>query len=86
MPVRDGEVVERGQQVRLEGIPQAQLRSGAPVEEGPHVEAVPTFRGGRQPEQLTRVEVVEDAPVGFRLRVVELVDDDDSVGAGRDVL
>ena len=79
-PVCDREVVERGQQVVLEGIPQPQLGGSAATEEQPHVQAVPALGGGRKAKQLTWVEVVEDASVAPYFGVVELVDDDDSVG------
>ena len=84
--VRDGEVVERAEQVLAQGVPQPQLGGGAPVEElGADVDAVGALGGCGEAEQLARGQVVEEPSVRRRLGVVELVDDHDVVGVGRDV-
>ncbi len=75
--VGDSEVVEGAEQVGGQGIPQPQLCSGAPAEELADVDAVRALGRSRQPDQLLGLKVVEQAPVGRRLGVVELVDDDD---------
>ena len=68
------EVVERAEQVGLEGVPEPQLGCGTPIEEVPDVEAVAALRGGSQAQQLARLEVREQALVRRCLGVVELVD------------
>ena len=78
-------VVERAQQIRAEGIPEAQLRSRATAEEGADVHAVSALRRCRQSEQLGRREVVDDAPVGHGLGMVKLIDHHDVEGIRRDV-
>ena len=83
--IGDGEVVERSQQVGLQRVPQPQLGCGPPLEEGAHVEPIAAFGGSGEPEQLPWRQVIEDAPVGARLGVVELVDHDDVVGVRRQV-
>ena len=75
--VGDAEVVERAEQVALERVPQPQLGGDAAVEERADVGAVGAFGRRGEAEQLPRLEVVEEAPVGRGLGVVELVDDHD---------
>lgn len=84
--VSDSEVVERAEQIRLERVPQPQLRGDAAVEEVADVHAVGALGCRGQAQQFSRREVVEDPPVRRRLSVVELVDDDDLEGVRREVL
>ena len=74
--VRDSEVVEGHQQVRLERVPEPQLDCGSPVEEGAHVESVRALGRCGQAQQFDGSEVVEEPAVGGCLGVVELVDHD----------
>ncbi len=76
--VRDAEVVERHQQIGVQGVPEAQFAGGAAVEEllG-DVDAVAAFRRRGQSEELLRLQVVQQPAVGGRHGVVEFIDDDD---------
>jgi len=66
--------------------PQPQLAGGAPVEEvGADIDAVGTLGSCGEAEQLAQGQVVEQPSVRWRLGVVELVDDHDVVGVGRNV-
>ena len=73
----DAEVVERREQALLERVPQPQLDRDAVAEPAQHVEAVGSFGGGGEAEQVLRAEVVEQRLVAGGGGVVELVDDDD---------
>ena len=78
--VAHDEVVERREEILLERIPQPQFRRRVPIEEHlAHVLPVGSLWRRGESEQLSRLEVVEDASVRRRRRVVELVDDDDVV-------
>jgi len=78
--VGDPEVVERTQQFGLERVPQPQLDRCPVPEHRPDIEAVATFRGRGETQQLPRTNLREESPVAGGLRVVELVDDDDVEG------
>jgi hypothetical protein len=84
--VGDAEVVERAEQVGVEGVPESELGSGPAAEEGPDVDAVAALGGGGEPEQLAGLEAVQQPAVGRGLGVVELVDDDDVEGGGVEVV
>ncbi len=73
--VVDAVVVERREQVLLQGIPQSQFDGHATVEPPEDVEGIGPFGRGCQTEQMRRPEVVEQRRVGGRGGVVELVDD-----------
>jgi hypothetical protein len=53
MPV----VLERGQELLVEGVPEADLRGSAAVEPAPDVPSVGTLGRGGQPEEETRLQV-----------------------------
>lgn len=57
--------------------PQPQFRGDAVIEPVQYRKVVTALRRGGQPEQLHRLQVVEECPIGGRRCVVELVDDDD---------
>ena len=77
--------MEGAQQVRPEGVPETELGCGAIAEERPHVNAVGPFRCGGQAQQFHWLEVIDDSPVRRRFGMVELIDDDDLEGVGRDI-
>lgn len=73
--VRDPEVLERGEQLLVQRVPEPHLEGISIPEEPLDVVAVGPLGGGGQPEQDRRVEVVDQGLVGGRGGVVELVDD-----------
>ena len=75
--VGDAEVLERDEEPLVDRLPEPELDGDAPAEELGHVLRVHPLRRRRQPEQLLRIEAVEQPAVARRRRVVELVDDDD---------
>ena len=75
--VMDAEVVKRAQQVLLERIPQPQLGGDPPAEERAHVNAVAALRGGSEPEQFQRLDVLKQSAIGRRLGMMELIDHHD---------
>ena len=77
--------MEGAEQVGGDGVPDPQLSGSAPVEEGADVGAVGALRGCGEPEEFAGLEVVEKPPIGRRLGVVELVDDDDVERVGGDL-
>src|SRR5260370_21310228 len=66
----------------VKSIPQAQLRRDSSCKPMRHVEFVGTLGGGRQAKQHTWFEVLQQAPVRRRRRVVELVNDEHFVEVG----
>ena len=78
--------MERHEQVGVERVPQPQLVAIRPSKNCLDVDAVAAFRRRGQPEQLLRLQVVEQPAVGGRHGVVELVDDDDVEVVGLDAL
>ena len=76
-PVVNAVVGERREVLLVDRVPQPQLGGDASVEVAEDVEPVGALRRRRKPEQLTRVDVLEDPLVRRRSRVMELVDDDD---------
>ena len=75
-----GEVVKRAEQVCAQRVPQTEFDRGPTTEELAHVHAVCPLGCRRQGEELARAELIQEAPVGPRFGVVELVDHDDRVG------
>ena len=73
----DAVVGERHEVLLVDRIPDAQLGGDPSVEVAQHVEAVGALRRGREPEQLGRLDVLEQRSVRRRRGVVELVDDHD---------
>ena len=72
--VRDPEVVERTQQVLLEGFPETDLDGCAAAEELPHVDTVGAVGRRGQTEEFVRLELPEQRAVRGRLCVMKLVD------------
>jgi hypothetical protein len=75
--VVDPEVVERHEQALVHRVPEPHLVGGPPVEEVPDIDPVGAFGSGREAQQLARLDSLQQRTVGRRLRVVELIDDDD---------
>jgi hypothetical protein len=75
--VMDAEVQKRRQVLLVDCVPQPQLGRDAIVEPVQDRQPVAALRGGGQSEQLDRRQGLEDALVGGRGGVVELIDDDD---------
>ena len=70
-------VGEGREELLVDRIPQPKLRSDASIEEAENVESIGALGSRREPEQLARIEVLEDPFVTRRRRMVELVDDND---------
>ena len=79
------EVVERAQQATLERFPEAQLDGNASIKPIKDALAVGAFRRGGQAQQDLRFQMIEQPAVGVCGCVVELVDDDDVEGVGRQI-
>ena len=84
--VGDTEVLEGHEEALIDGFPEPQFDGDAMVEPLGHVLAVETLGRGGEAQQFLRHEVVEQAVVRRRGRVVELVDDHDVEGVRRDLL
>lgn len=69
------EVLERGQELAVERMPETHVKGGATVGPTSDVEPVGSFRCCGEREENAGLEVIEQAPVRRRFRVVELVDD-----------
>ena len=80
-PVGHTEVLERNEEALVDRLPQPKFDSDPVVEPLGDVLAVQALRRGRQPEQLARLQMVEQ-PVVRAARVVELVDDHDVEASG----
>jgi hypothetical protein len=83
--VLHAEVLERREEPLLERVPQAHLVRRPAVEPAAHVAAVVALGCGGEAEEHSRAHVREEPVVGGRLRVVELVHDDDVEVVGREV-
>ncbi len=68
-------VVEGGQELALEGMPEAQLGGDVAVEVGQERAAVLALRGGGEPDELVGAETRDEGLVGAGRNVVTLVDD-----------
>ena len=80
------EVLERAEKPAFERLPQPQLGGDPAVEPLQDALAVGAFgRGGEARAAPSASEVLEQPPVGRRRGVVELVDDDDVEGVGRQI-
>ena len=71
--VGDAEIMKRAEQLAIDGIGQADLRGGVPAEIAEDIAAVGALRCCGEAEQRLWAEVVEQAPVGGRFGVVELI-------------
>ena len=74
--VRHAEVLERAQQLAIDGLRQADLRRDAPVEILVDVLTVHALRRGGQAQQHPGLEVRQRLFIGLRRRMVGFVDDD----------
>lgn len=84
--VVDPVVGERGQVVLIDRVPQAEFGGDAVTEPLQHSQAIGPFWCRGQAEQLHGCEVLKQAFVRFRCRVVELVDDDHIEAIGCEVV
>ena len=74
-PVGDAEVVERSQQLLVEGVPEPHFERVAAREVAvAHVDAVAALRSRGQADKHLRLQVIEQRAVGRGLGVVELID------------
>ena len=71
------EVLKGRQQALLERFPQAHLVGGPPVEPAPHIAPIVSLGRRREAKQDDGAEMGEQALIGRRLGVMELVDDHD---------
>ena len=69
-------VVKRHEHVLVERLAQPNLVGHVVIEQFKDVEPVGAFRGGGEPQQELRLEMVDDLLVRRRTRLVHLVDDD----------
>ena len=71
------EVLEGAQQASLEGIPQPEFDGNAAIEPLEHALTVGALRSCRQAQKDLRAQMLQEAPVRRRRRMVEFVDDHD---------
>ena len=80
------EILERAQQASLEGIPQPEFDGNAAIEPLEHALTVGALGSCRQPQKDLRAQMLQQAPVRRRRRMVEFVDDHDIERVGLNVV
>lgn len=83
--IGDAKILERAQELSINGFRQTDLRRNAVVEVWKNALAVHTLRGSRQAQQDARLIIGQELLIGRSRRVVELVHDDDIYNEGVDI-